>query len=99
MSLLNGSKLQKTYNAADDLEYTEYLLTEILMICGYNSFDLNNYTIDEVVLKLRDIFSTTKSLQDMASNSYISILSSLLVSNYRRYWFNRQLINGAINNG
>lgn len=99
MAIRSGSKTNNAYNPEVDLEYTEYLLIEILIICGYTSYNLDEITIDEAILKIREIFNIDMSTINLASNDFIAIMSSILTSNYRRYWFNRQTIKGVIGNG
>lgn len=85
----------KIYNLEKDLEYTKYILVIVLICCGFEDINPANHTIDEVVESIKSVFNTNLTLSHSASNEIIANTQDWLLRNYRRFWFNYQLIMGA----
>jgi len=95
MTVRQGNASSKCYDKDKDLEYTTHILTTVLMCCGCSDLDPSNYSIDDVVSLIKDTFSIDINIDNDASNEVVKIFRNFLLNNYRRFWFNYQLIIGA----
>lgn len=80
------------YDADKDLEYTNYILISILMCCGYSDLNPLNHTIDTVADDIKEIFFMDNILTHDAVNSINGNNRDYLLTDYRRFWYNHQLI-------
>jgi len=80
------------YDKQKDLEYTISILVTVLMCCGCTDLDPANYTIDEVVSLIKEMYFIDSSIVHDASNDIVGNARDHLLTNYRRFWFNYQLI-------
>ena len=91
-----GSKTSPAYNVESDLEYTEHLLISILMLCGYEDYNVLNYSIDEVVLKIKETLPTVRGSFITAANAIVDETKYRILDSYRDLWFNYQLIRSSV---
>lgn len=86
-----GSKSVPAYSLTDELEYTEHLMISILMFCGYEDLEVLNYSIDEVVEKIKEILPVDKLDIATGAAAVIEETKYRLLASYRDLWFNHQL--------
>lgn len=84
------------YSSEADLEYVEYALVNVLMILGYNNLDVDSYTIDEILDKIKEVFIYDKTKQPTAAYGMVNNINGYLSEKYRVAWYNRQFIKGII---
>jgi hypothetical protein len=99
MASRSGSNSQRAYSAENDLAYQEMSLLSMLYILGYDSADTSVRTIDDVIESIRETFNYKRNSEPTAANSFVRSINILMVLNYRRAWFDRQIALGVIENG
>lgn len=93
-----ASKNSPTYNFTSDIEYTEHLMVSILMFCGYEDFEVLNYSIDEVVDRIKEMLPTNTLDVFTAAMAIVEETKYRILQNYRDLWFNHQLARGNYSN-
>lgn len=94
------------YSPIKDLEYIEEQLSMFIFIVGLDGENIDQYSIDEIISKAREItdvpISEVESGQlDLNDNEIYLFLKNQrisLIGNIRRLWYMRQLALGALNN-
>lgn len=80
------------YDAAKDLEYVEYNILYILLVLGLDNLNIDDFTIDELVLSIREQFPISQTNDFTSGASTLKSIHIDLVSNLRRLWHARQVI-------
>ena len=86
-----GNKDNRVYEATGDIAYLDVIILSIMLTIGMNDDDLYTATIDEVISNIRSTFEYSKNTLPTASQNTIRSISTLLVLNLRRAWFDRQI--------
>lgn len=86
-----GNKDNRVYEATGDIAYLDVIILSIMLTIGMNEDDLYTATIDEVISNIRSTFEYSKNTLPTASQNTIRSISTLLVLNLRRAWFDRQI--------
>jgi hypothetical protein len=86
-----------TFSAESELAFVEEKLYEILFTVGITDFVLDELTIDDIVLAIRNMvpFTKNESYGDTyiidPSSTILNSMSIFLIGNARRLWFRRQI--------
>ena len=86
-----GNKDNRAYEAAGDIAYLDVIILSIMHIIGMGEDELYTATIDEIILNIRSTFEYSKNALPTASQNTVRSISTLLVLNLRRAWFDRQI--------
>jgi hypothetical protein len=90
------------YDADKDLERIQEKLATICYIVGLDGSMLEEMTVDEIMESLRKSFyymSSKEELHQNAAASWVHQCNYHLTMNLRKYWWHRQLANGAKTRG
>lgn len=87
------------YDPNADLQYQEMLILSMMYVLGLTEDDLPSLTIDEAITQIRSMFFYSKNNTPTAGSDIVRSISMLLVLNFRRAWFDRQVVRGVIQNG
>jgi len=86
-----GNKNNRVYEAAGDIAYLDVIILSIMHTIGMDEDELYTATIDEIILNIRSTFAYSKNTLPTASQNTVRSISTLLVLNLRRAWFDRQI--------
>jgi hypothetical protein len=86
-----GNKDNRVYEAVGDIAYLDVIILSIMHTIGMGEDELYTATIDEIILNIRSTFEYSKNTLPTASQNTVRSISTLLVLNLRRAWFDRQI--------
>lgn len=87
------------YDPNSDLNYQEMLILSMAYVVGLGDDDMLSLTIDDAIEKIRSTFFYSKNGVPTAGNDIVRSISMLMVLNFRRAWFDRQIARGVIEHG
>ena len=99
MTIRQAGSGVRGYDPHADLEYQDMLILSMAYVIGFEENDLLSITIDEAIAEIRSTFFYSKNTTPTAGGDIVRSISMLLVLNFRRAWFDRQIARGVIEHG